>query len=131
MITFDPSIRLGDLLGVITIVVVTIGAYYRMSNKIDLQGAVQKAAIKNLSDLHELRLDHIDAALEDAKVETGTSKLQEMQLIQLRKEVDQLWERFKEIFDKIEELRHWKGFANPSGEYRRDGTPPVLEEDKR
>lgn len=109
MFSFDPTIKAGDLLQIAAFLCVGIGAYFGMKAKIAEIAATQKASSK----IYDLRLSYIDAALEDAKLELKSSQTQDMHIAQQRKEIDKLWEI-------VNELRHWKGFVNPSGEYDRN-----------
>lgn len=115
MFTFDTSIRMGDVIQIVAFLIVGIGAFYGVKAK--LAEVVQNQV--HMSKIYDLRLSYIDATLEDAKNELKTSQSQDNQIAQHRIEIDKLWKI-------IDELRHWKGFVNPSGEYRRDATPPQL-----
>lgn len=103
-VTFNNEIRLGDVLLVLAFMASIIGAYYALRAKI----VETNANVTLLKETHGLRLDYIDAALEDAKVELKSSATQDMHITQLRRELD--------------ELKHWKGFVTPDGEYDRSGT---------
>lgn len=103
-VTFNNEIRLGDVLLVLAFMGSIIGAYYALRAKI----VETNSNVTLLKETHGLRLDYIDAALEDAKVELKSSATQDMQISQLRRELD--------------ELKHWKGFVAPDGEYDRSGT---------
>ena len=105
MLTFDPTIRAGDISQIVVFIGVGIGAYYRVRAQIALVAAEQART----HALHEMRLAYIDATLENSRMDLRNAGVQDMQIAQLRKELD--------------ELKHWKGFVSPDGEYRRDSTP--------
>lgn len=110
MFSFDPTFRAGDVIQIVAFIGVGIAAYYAMKAHI-----AEIAATQNLmAARYDLRLDYIDATLEDAKMELKNSQTQDMHIAQMRAEIDKQWQI-------IEELRHWKGFINPDGEYDRRG----------
>lgn len=119
MFSFDPTFRAGDLIQIVAFLGVGIGAYYAMKAHI----AKLEAGQILMSARYDLRLDYIDATLEDAKLEMKNSQAQDMHIAQQRVEIDKLW-------DIINELRHWKGFVNPDGEYDRQGKIHRIPHDK-
>lgn len=117
MITFDPTVKLGDIFTIGAFLGVGITAYYGIKTKIAEVAATQK----HMGATYDLRLNFIDATLENARVDLKNSSTQDAMIAQQRKEIDALW-------GKLNELSHWKGFVNPSGEYRRDSGPKLLSE---
>lgn len=103
MFTFDPTIKAGDILQITAFIGVGISAYYGVKAKIAEVAATQKL----MSTTYDMRLNFIDATLENARLDLKNSSNQDTQIAQLRKEVD--------------ELKHWRGFVSPDGEYDRAG----------
>jgi hypothetical protein len=110
MVSFDPTFRLGDLVQITAFLGVGISAYYGIKAKL-----AELAAKQELNKTTtEMRLDIIDATLEDAKMDLKNSQAQDLHIAQQRSEIDRIWKL-------LEDLRHWKGFVNPDGEYDRRG----------
>ena len=116
---FDPTFRAGDILTLLMLAGGGASAYYGIKAKIAEVAANQKLN-KVATDM---RLDVIDATLEDAKMDLKNSQAQDMHIAQQRSELNKIW-------DLLNDLRHWKGFVNPDGEYSRNSQTPVRPLDK-
>lgn len=115
MMNFDPTFRAGDIVQIVTFLGVGISAYYGIKAKI-----AEIAANQELNKTTtNMRLDVIDATLEDAKMDLKNSQSQDLHIAQQRSELDRLWKL-------VDDLRHWRGFANPDGEYDRAGGRVVM-----
>lgn len=109
MIQFDPTLRLGDVGLLIGYIAGGFVAYYKLKEKITASHFKHEAANE--------RLDRIEAQIEDAKHDLKNSQAQDLHLAQHRSEINRIW-------DLLEDLRHWRGFVNPDGEYMRNKQPP-------
>lgn len=87
MFNFDPTVKLGDLLQITAFLGVGIAAYYGVKAKIQEVAASQVL----MGTKYDMRLDYIDATLEDAKIETKNSTAQDLHIAQQRREIDTLW----------------------------------------
>lgn len=110
MFAFDPTIKAGDIIQITVFIGVGISAYYGIKSRIQGIASTQESQTK----IYDLRLAYIDAALENAKSDLKSTAAQDLHIAQQRVEIDKLWKI-------VDELRHWKGFVQPDGEFDRTG----------
>lgn len=87
--TFEGTIRAGDLITFVGFLVVGLGAYF---------------SIKETLKLFGYRLDIIDASIEDLKVDFGNGKVQDAEIERLKKDMER---HSQQIF----ELQRGKGYV--------------------
>ena len=88
----DPSIRVGDLLTFLGFTVVGLGFVWSMRGEIKLLARDVQA--------HGTKIEKLEAVITQLAVQD---------------------QRMTDLDRRIEELRHWRGFINGSGEYDRHG----------
>lgn len=88
--TFDGSIRLGDLVSFCGFLIVGLSAYY---------------SIKETLKLFGFRLDIIDASIEDLKIDFGNGKVQDADIERLKRDMERATQQ-------IFELQRGQGYVN-------------------
>lgn len=101
MLTFDGTIRAGDLISLVGFITVGLGAYYNIKGTLRLFG---------------FRLDIIDASIEDLKIATRNGTLQDAEINRLK---DDMSRATQHIF----ELQRGQGYVQRQvdGPYVRTG----------
>lgn len=93
--SIDPSIRVGDILTLVVLTVGGLGFFWNMRGDLKmLAGQVQA---------HGVKIDKLEVVITQLAVQD---------------------QRMTDLDRRIEELRHWRGFIKPNGEYDRHGKVP-------
>jgi hypothetical protein len=95
----DPTIRVTDLVTTGALIMGGLAFLWSMKNEIRMLSRDVR--------LHSVKLDKLEAVIKDLAV-------QEQRMVEQDR-------RITDQGRQIEELRHWRGFVNPDGEYDRQG----------
>ncbi len=88
----DPSVRVGDILTLLLFTVGGLGFVWSMRGDIRMLARDVKA--------HGEKIENLQIVITTQAVQT---------------------QRMDDLDRRLEELRHWRGFINPNGEYDRHG----------
>jgi hypothetical protein len=90
--SIDPSIRVGDILTLALLTVGGLGFLWSMRGDLKLLAREVQA--------HGVKIDKLEVVITQLAVQD---------------------QRMTDLDRRIEELRHWRGFIKPNGEYDRHG----------